>query len=193
MTRADGSFAAPNVPTGIRRLSFRGPGLAQRNVAVTVEAGESQLLVVALRPAPLVVVKVEAPPPDPLLAFRQRRKSGGGVFFEKAEIERRNARTLTDLMRAVPGVRVISGENGLRYVSTHFRRIGQGGGNSDAGLCDMMIYIEGQPFQGVASAADSRLRVEEIGAIEVYASAASVPREFAGSDAACGVILVWLG
>jgi outer membrane receptor for Fe3+-dicitrate len=138
------------------------------------------------------VVKVEAPAPDPLAAFRQRRRAGGGVFIEQAEIERRNARTLTDIMRAVPGVRVIPGENGMRYVSTHFRRVGQGGGATDAGLCDMMIYIDGQPFQGAASAAESRVRVEQVSGIEVYASAASVPREFAGSDAACGVIVVWL-
>lgn len=190
-TRADGSFSMPNVPTGVRRLSFRGQGLAQRNVAVTVTSGESQLLVVALRPAPLVVVKVEAPPPDPLAAFRYRKKMGGGSFIERADIERRNAKTLTDLLRTVPGVRVMIGVSGMRYVSSHFRRLSQGN-SQEAGLCDMMIYIDGQPFQGAASAAESRVRAEDIAAMEVYTSAGSVPREFAGRDAACGVIVIWL-
>jgi hypothetical protein len=189
----DGSFAVPDVAPGPRRLTFRGTGLLQRNLAVTAEAGQSQLLLVTLRPDPIVVVQVNAAPPDRLSGFRQRRRTGGGgVFIERADIERRNARQLSDLLRGVSGMRVQQGPEGLRYISVHFRRLSQRAGSPEADVCDMMMYVDGQPFLGNASAADARVRVSEVAGIEVYVSAASVPREFAGVNAACGVIVIWL-
>ena len=189
MIEVSRSVGAP----GPRRLTFRGTGLLQRNLAVTAEAGQSQVLLVTLRPEPLVVVRVNAAPPDRLSEFQQRRRSrGGGVFIERADIERRNPRVLSDLLRGVAGMRVQQGPEGLRYVSFHFRRLSQNVEPQAAGLCDMMIYIDGQPFLGNASAADARVRVSEVAGIEVYTSAASVPREFAGATAACGVIVIWL-
>jgi hypothetical protein len=64
---------------------------------------------------------------------------------------------------------------------------------NDDTACDMMIYLDGQPLLLEAGHADARVRVNEIAALEVYVSASSVPREYAGSTAACGVILVWRG
>lgn len=193
-TAADGSFSVPDVAAGARRLTFRAPPLAARHLSVTAEPGQSQLLVVTLRMVPVVVVNLTLAPPDPRMDdFRQRRRAGGGVFIDRAEIRRRNPRQLSDLLRSVPGVRVQSSTAGLRYISSHFRRLTGDPDNPEAGLCDMMLYLDGQPFQATASAADVRVVVAELAAIEVYASAASVPREFAGHNAACGVILIWLG
>ena len=50
-----------------------------------------------------------------------------------------------------------------------------------------------QPFPVEVGHADARIRVNEIAGLEVYVSAASVPREFAGATAACGVIVIWRG
>jgi hypothetical protein len=44
-----------------------------------------------------------------------------------------------------------------------------------------------------AGDAEVRLPVAEIAAMEVYLSAGSVPRQFAGANAACGVIMIWRG
>ena len=193
-TAADGSFSIREVAAGARRLTFRAPPLAARHIALTAEPGQSQLMVVTLRMVPVVVVNLNLAPPDPRMDdFRQRRRAGGGVFIDRAQIQRRNPRQLSDLLRSVPGVRVQSTSTGLRYISTHFRRLSENPDYPEAGLCDMMLYIDGQPFQATASAADLRVRVTDLAAIEVYASAASVPREFAGHNAACGVILIWLG
>jgi hypothetical protein len=186
----DGSFALERIGVGTRRLTFRAPSLAIRHVSVNVQAGQSHLLLVTLRVAPVVIVQQEGAPPDQrLLEFRQRRRAGGGVFLDRAEIERRNPRTLTDLLRTVPGIRVSAGNGGFRFVSTHFRRLAQETG--DAGACDMMMYVDGQPFPAGSGDTDSRIRVSEIGGVEVYVTAGSVPREFAGLTAACGVIVIW--
>jgi hypothetical protein len=97
-------------------------------------------------------------------------------------------------MRTVPGVRVQSEGTGFRYISTHFRRLPQDGtGMMDEAACDMMIYVDGQPYPVERGHADARILVNEIAAMEVYVSAGSVPRQFAGTTAACGVIVIWRG
>ena len=192
-TTEDGAFSVDSVAVGTRALTFRGASIAPRNISVNVQRGQSQLMVVALRaPGPVVVVqRVEA---DQRLAeFRKRRRAGGGFFIEKAEIERRNPRTLSDLMRTVPGVRVID-RGGAHFVSSHFRRLaGDPTGSPYDGVCNMMLYLDGQPFPVEGGDVDSRIRVDDIAAAEVYVSASSVPREFAGQSAACGVIVLWRG
>lgn len=115
------------------------------------------------------------------------------MFLERVEIERRNPRTLTDLMRTVPGVRVIAQGAGFRYVTSHFRRLADATGSSNDGTCDMMLYLDGQPFPMESGDADVSIRIAELAALEVYVSAGSVPRQFAGVSAACGVIVLWRG
>jgi hypothetical protein len=56
-----------------------------------------------------------------------------------------------------------------------------------------MLYLDGQPFPMETGDADTRIRVSDITAMEVYVTAGSVPREFAAPGAACGVILLWRG
>ena len=194
-TAEDGSFSVDSVAVGTRALTFRGPSLAPRNISVNVQQGQSQLMVVALKaPGPLVVVQRGEAFDQRMAEFRKRRRAGGGFYIDKAEIERRNPRTLTDLMRTVPGVRVLDRGSGSRFVSSHFRRLaGVPSGSPDDGVCDMMLYLDGQPFPVEGGDVDSRIRVDDIAAAEVYVSAGSVPREFAGANAACGVIVLWRG
>ena len=194
-TTPDGSFSVGRIEVGPRTLSFRSAGLAVRHISVNVQQDQSQLLLVTLRKAPVIVVQRSSPAFDQRMAeFRKRRRAGGGFFLERAEIERRNPRTLSDLMRTVPGVRVLDRGSGFRFVSSHFRRLaGQPSGSSDDGVCDMMLYLDGQPFPVEGGDVDTRIRIDDIAAAEVYVSAGSVPREFAGLSAACGVIVLWRG
>jgi hypothetical protein len=193
-TARDGSFTIDRVAPGVKRITFRGARVAIRHIAVIAEQGQSHLLLVALREAPLVVVRRESPSIDQRMAeFRQRRRTGGGVYLERAEIEKRNPRTLTDLLRTISGIRVLPRGGGYRYVSTHFRRLSENVEDPDAGMCDLMVYLDGQPVPMGAGDADVRIRVTELAALEVYVTAGSIPRQFAGVSAACGVIMLWRG
>ena len=191
----DGSFTVERIAPGTRRMTFRGTRLAVRHIAIVAESRQSHLLLVALREAPLVVVRRESPASDQRMAeFRRRRRAGNGFFLERAEIEKRNPRTVTDLLRTVPGIRVVAHGSGHRYVSSHFRRLSpEVSAGAEAGMCDLMVYVDGQPFPMDGGDADSRIRVTELAAMEVYVSAGSVPRQFAGASAACGVIMLWRG
>jgi hypothetical protein len=177
----DGAFAVDNVSAGTHRLTFRGSSVAIRHVGLSVEVGQSHLLLVTLRNGPLVVVERSATAFDARLTdFRRRRRVGGGYFLDREDIDKRRPRTLTDIMRMVPGVRVQSEGTGYRYLSAHFKRVPQAGtGMVDDGTCDMMIYLDGQVLLVESGHADSRILVNEIAAMEVYVSAASVPRQFA--------------
>jgi hypothetical protein len=190
----DGSFAVNQVPQGARRISFRSSRVAVRHIVVMAEPGQSHLLLVALREAPVFVLRNPNPVFDRRMAeFRQRRRSGDGVFLDRSEIEKRHPRTLTDLLRSIPGIRIVVTERGNRYVSSHFRRFVEKAAGPESAMCDIMFYVDGQPFPMEAGDAEVRLPVAEIAAMEVYLSAGSVPRQFAGANAACGVIMIWRG
>jgi hypothetical protein len=189
----DGSFHVTEVVEGIRRVTLRAAGHVPAQLTIPVQGGQSQLLLVTLQPAFLVVVQRPPPMSNTRLAeFNQRRRTGGGFYLDRAEITRRNPRTLTDLLRGVPGLRVIARSGGYTYTSTHFQRF-PSRGDDIGNACEMMLYVDGQSFPVSTGDADSRLPVSDIGAIEVYVTAGSVPRRYAGRTSACGVILVWRG
>ena len=190
----DGSFAVNQVPQGSRRVSFRSARLAVRHITLMLEPGQSHLLLVTLREAPIVVVRHPNPVFDERMAeFGRRRRTGNGVFLDRSEIEKRNPRTLTDLLRTVPGIRIAPTQRGNRFVSSHFRRYTQGAAGPESAMCDVMFYLDGQPYPMENGEADGRIPVTEIAALEAYLTAGSVPRQYAGTNAACGVILIWRG
>jgi hypothetical protein len=60
----------------------------------------------------LAPVTVEARPSivgRRLREFEERRRAGRGVFITEAQIQTTNAATMADLLRGVPGVRLIAG------------------------------------------------------------------------------------
>lgn len=189
----DGSFRVAGLAPGTRRVSVRSPGHRAANVLMTVDSGRAVIALITLARAPLVIVQrrpTAVATDAQLVEFRKRRATGGGYYLDRAEIAKKNPRTLTDLLRGVPGVRLIARGAGYTYTTTHFQRL-PGAGDDAGNLCDMMIYVDGQPFLIEGGDADTRIPVAEISALEVYAAASSVPRRYAGTTAACGVILVW--
>ncbi len=51
----------------------------------------------------------------------------------------------------------------------------------------MKYYLDGIDLRGMPVP----ISLREVAAVEVYKGAASLPGEFAGSDARCGAIVVW--
>jgi outer membrane cobalamin receptor len=117
---------------------------------------------------------------NPFLAgFEERRATGIGTYLDRRDIEARNANRLSDLMRAVPGARVVQLPNG-------------GNGMRLRGGCVPTFWIN-----GVRTANDARLEIpmdeaarpEDVEAIEVYRVPATVPSQF--RPEACGVVVLW--
>lgn len=128
-----------------------------------------------------------------------REGSGFGHFLDRSDIERRNAFSVIDLLRDVPGVRIESrggrrpGEITLRAV-TSIR---------DQGFrCSPVIFVDGVPaatgapdrsVPGVNPGAhiDELVSVAGIAGIEVYPGLTQPARFQRGNN--CGVIAVWTG
>jgi hypothetical protein len=149
-----------------------------------------------------------------LSGFYERQRSDFGHFMEPDEIERRQATRITDLLSAIPGVRLVStGEIGSSYIQL------RGSNLSTGGMCRPRIFVDGLMYvpgdgrpkliyesdverlfdENPQLKLDNALAIDDIGhpstiaAIEVYRSGAQVPVQFGGTSVQtqCGVIVVW--
>jgi hypothetical protein len=208
-SNAQGFFRIERIADGTRQLTFRAPGMMASH-AIDVRRGESVALLATLSPRPvtLAAVRTSAATPAWMRGFEARRRGSQGVFIDREAIDRVKARTLADVLRGVPGVKVEPADLGYRYQSATSNPLtlqsktpdkadymGPGGAAiqlsaNDRG-CDLTVYVDGLLFEVEEGAIDSRINVRDITAIEVYPTASSVPRQFAGPKAACGVLVIW--
>jgi hypothetical protein len=112
----------------------------------------------------------------------RKRGAAGGYFMTPEQIEARKAIQFTDLMTAVPGLRVQGSMGRMAVTST--RTAGRAG-------C-VTIFVDNSKFQQMdAGDLDSFVKPEEVAAIEVYQSGGSMPVEFQTSGSDCSAIVVW--
>ena len=125
--------------------------------------------------------------------FYEREKVGLGRFVTREKIESRNARYLSDLFEAMPGVRLVRGQFGRREVT--FRGgLRMGAGGSGSSVCYPRVFIDGMMMAlggGTPPGLDDLLRPEDVEAIEAYRSPSETPAQYGGAMAGCGVILLW--
>ena len=145
--------------------------------------------------------------------YRRMARATGGTFISSAEFERRNPAEITQVLRDIPGVRVIStgGSRGVKKSAP----LGRGG------LCVLGLALDGfrvefeapstedlQPrvpaimsggrtsalqnrSAGKRGTLDELVPPSMVRAIEVYPSAASVPNDLQHLAEGCGLIVVW--
>ncbi|MCH8143887.1 MAG: carboxypeptidase-like regulatory domain-containing protein [Gemmatimonadetes bacterium] len=176
-----GRFSINSVDQGQILLDIRRIGYTPITAEVQVRDGPTGYLRFALPAAPfqLDAIVVEGKRATyygfgRMRAFAERRRRGIGKTFTRSEIEAAHPFQLSDLMRRVSGARVTS-RFGRNRVS--FRNCG----SPD-------IYIDGMLIRG--QALDDVMPIENVGAVEVYNSSASIPAEFL-SLRACAVIVIW--
>ncbi len=127
--------------------------------------------------------------------YYDRERMGLGHFVGPEDLERRPAIFTTDLLRMMPGVRVLT-QNGIaggisRYpVMSYAMR-----SNLVGGMCYPRVYVNGAVMERGGSTPpfssfDNLVSPSELGAMEVYSSPAEMPAQYAGLTA-CGVILIW--
>jgi hypothetical protein len=157
-------------------------GYAQIHVDIRLDADAVVL-------APLEVVARARARPSPVLeGFRQRQLSGVGHFINRVDVERRNPSLVTDLIAAVPGVRLESSGRGLRRIAYMSR-----GTRS----CPAQIWVDGMLLNPRTASADALLTIDDavapgsVEAIEIYSGLSTVPAEFLTPEASCGVIAIW--
>lgn len=139
-----------------------------------------------LEPATMVLGDVEVVA-ERLLAhmerggYYDRQAASIGRMIEREEILRRRPRTLTDLMRGIPGVLVEGGDIRIR---NHTNR-----------TCWPTIVLDDVPLrmrgERLGIQLDGLIVPEFIEAIEVHTRATGLPSRYGGRNSPCGAILIW--
>jgi hypothetical protein len=167
----------------VRRLGF-----APAKIPLELNEGELRDIRVLLAPVAMTLDSVAvtaAPAPTVEKAFQgfeMRKSRGFGTFITREEIEKKNPRVTTDLFRSVSGVKLMR-ENGSPTVVSS--RLGT------LSYCPVRYYVDGASYPLYGQSIDIMVQVVDIGAIEVYPGGATVPPQFGGREASCGVIAIW--
>lgn len=183
-TGNDGVYKIAGLPLGPRTVLVRRMGFLPDSVRVEVTPGgeataDIALAVVPQQIAPLVVQAGRPRYTGRMAPFFERRARGQGTFFTAEDIDRRNPRLTTDLLRMVPGARV---ERVGAESAVFFR--GQ--------QCAPLVWIDGAPATAGYLNPDY-FEPSTLGGIEVYMGAATVPSElmWMRGKGSCGVIALW--
>ena len=192
LTDADGAFQLSDLPNGTHTLEVRAVGFApsQRPVDIVQGGGEATEVALANLAIMLDTVRVSAEriyTSQREAEFERRLKTGMGHIIQAQDIVKRQARSLTDVLRTVPGVMIVPS----RYASEDVLMRG-GEAVLGPGTCRPDIYIDGSRVANDPTfPINSLVLVDEVRAVEVYSRPVLVPTQYR-SLSGCGAILVWL-
>jgi hypothetical protein len=201
----NGEWTLQNVPSGTRMLEIRAVGFYPDRRVIDVLADAPPVRVaMSTFLAVLDTVRVKASRLlDPrYTGFQDRQRTGMGRYLSAVDIARRQPRSVSELLRRIPGIRL---ERFGTYVDTVAVDTSGTGSNpigttSDTRIlvrasvkdwCFPTFFIDGHQVNTLtAEEIDSWIRPEELAGIEVY-SDASVPPQFRLALSGCGSILIW--
>ena len=177
VTNDEGGFLFQAVPPGTYRLFVTSLGFQPMADTLQVPPGADLDLVLPLSADPIRLepIVVEAERVNPAMwDFERRRESRNGFFITREEIEARNALSVTDLLRMVPGGRIAPAG---RFGNTLLLR----------GGCRPGVWMDGVRIS-FADDLDQLMSPMDVEAIEVY-HGVNVPVEFGSNP--CGAVIVW--
>lgn len=191
-TRTDsaGRFRLAGVRPGTAVIHLRRMGFLPKTVTAEVASGRIATLVVSLEPfaqeLPGVVVQDEERHAREMMQeFYHRKEQGFGYFVTRAEIEKRDPAVLSDMMRQIPGARLIPLRGG-GHATLRFARAVSSPGRD----CPPQYWVDGVMAYGLNI---DDLSPRDIEGIEIYQGASVVPAEYNTQygTTACGVVLIW--
>jgi len=178
VTSQEGVFVFNKVPPGTYRIRVTHLGFSPLQDTLQVRAATEldvtlSLTVSPVELEPLVVVSRRRP--SGLMGdFELRRRTRSGTFFNRQEIEERHPHVFTDLLRLVPGARVLP--VGPNRFTVRLR-----------GGCQPTLWVDGFKLM-TTEEMDAILPTMDLEAVEVY-HGASVPGRFPSNG--CGAVVVW--
>ncbi|MDZ7780948.1 MAG: carboxypeptidase regulatory-like domain-containing protein [Gemmatimonadota bacterium] len=174
-----GTFRGPRVRPSTYRVRVEALGYGELVQSVPLSGYGTVELMVELSPSaleldPLVVVSRRRSRLESA-GFYDRRRRGFGHTLNRREIEDRHPSTVTDLVRAMPGVSVAPGG------------LGTGGIIRMRGGCIPDVILDGARLSGPVRL-DNLLSVSDLEGLEVY-SGSTTPAQY--STSSCGTVLAW--
>ena len=186
-TDDSGSYRLTAVSLGATRLLARRVGYAPETLSVVVAAGEPTrvdvIMAAAIDVLPMEVVTAD-PTRGKMGPFNRRKSRGVGAFVTRAEIEKRQPGSMSEMLRYLPGVSVTQKMAGEPQ-PVHMQRSVN---SSMQSTCVVQLYVDGHPYPNGNIDDFSPVLVE---GVEVYRSASEIPADFRTRDATCGLIALW--
>jgi hypothetical protein len=177
-----GAYAIGQTLAGDVRMHARAMGYEPLSLIVTMRTDVATLVNLQLRPltelAPVTVSETGLRRGDErLIDFYERKRGGFGRFITREEIEKRNASDTRELLRSIPGVKIIGS------------RVAMSSGMGQN--CVVQYFVDG--VHVVQPPADFlvQFRPKDLEGIEVYRGPAETPLAFSRGGALCGTIVLW--
>jgi hypothetical protein len=185
ITGDSGDFRIAGLPPGTNVFNVRRLGFEPASFTAVLKAGKTHRatlkLNVTAHELPTVAVADTAVKSHWLDQFDRRRGTNPGVFFTRADIEKKSSRMGTDIVRNVPGIRLIPVRGGSGYKVTMTRGAG-------ARPCYPQMFYHNTPYSGDLD----DFVADDIEALEVYVGISEIPPELdKGGNGMCGAIVVW--
>jgi hypothetical protein len=185
ITSDSGDFRITGLEPGTLVFNVRRIGFEAASFTAVLKPGKThranfQLTATALA-LPTVAISDTVTHTHWLDQFDRRRSSARGTFITRADIDKRSARTGTDLVRSVPGIRLMAlrGGAGSQVVMTR----GSGGRP-----CYPSMFVHGLPYSGMLD----DFAADDIEALEIYVGISEIPTELdKNGRGICGAIVVW--
>lgn len=182
-----GEFRIAGVMTGSADVMTRRLGFSPIYQQVSVLPQESPNRIhIKLAPlpsmvSPVVVQASRVKYTGRLAGYYDRlRRRSGGYFIAREEIDRKNYRTLSQLLAETPGVNALRGRTGAGVVRMRGRS------------CRPLVWLDGTPMPAGEVDLDS-FSASSLHGIEMYLGSTSAPMDYTGSQGMsnCGTILLW--
>lgn len=199
ITDGAGTLRVSRLSGPIVRVQVQRVGFQAAEIAPTAAALVDGVVLVTMKQDPLSLpnlhvqgragVRTQA-----LKDFYRRAETGAGRYFTRADIDRLRPRSVNDLFRSLPNMRMTPS-------STGFDEKPQFAGDAPSlfsdikgkkGECPILYYLDGVPFEPTHDGAIGiDVRPQELEGIEVYRSRSAAPAKYARGVSVCGVILLW--
>ena len=185
ITGDSGEFRIAGLLPGTVVFNVRRIGFESASFTAVIKPGRTQRAKFSLTPTaqalPTVAVSDTASKTHWLDDFARRRSVNRGTFITRDEIVRKGARNGTDIVRQVPGVRLVPKRGGIGYQVLMTRGDG-------ARPCAPQMFVHNMTYSGTLD----DFVAEDIEAVEVYAGTSEVPAELdKNGKGVCGAIVVW--
>lgn len=188
-TGVDGRFALDGIPPGMQIVRARKIGYKVQYFGIRLQGGQVADGRIALVREPQVLGEIVVtgrygkPARYANTAkyddFYRRRATHSGRFLTRDDIDRSAAGRISELLRAIPGVRVSFGTPGLGEEVSFL-------------TCppdNVSVWIDGQRLSGTPGELLPLIAPLDVEAIEVYQRQSIIPAQF--RDNACAAIVMW--
>lgn len=186
-----GRFRIADVAPGRRGLRVNKLGYAPLRTAVEFSSGDTVEMDIGISASAEEMAAIEIVAPQNssrrLYDFERRRSTGTGQYLTSEDLARLSRGRLSDALRTLGGVKLLSGSSGGTYLV--------GGRSARGATCFTAVMLDGTwVYDG------DRMQVpfdvnsiipEHIEAIEYYRGLSNTPVELQGIRLSCGALVIW--